>query len=54
MNLDIASKIIDKGRQLGADFVEIFEEESRSSTLLLKIVKLKTLPQILNMALAFV
>ena len=41
MNLDIASKIIDKGRQLGADFVEIFEEESRSSTLLLKDRKIE-------------
>lgn len=42
MNSEVALKVIEKGRHLGADFVEIFEEESRSSTLLLKDRKIET------------
>ena len=36
MNQDVAVKIFEAGRSAGADFVEIFEEETRSSCLGLK------------------
>ena len=36
MNTSVAVKIFEAGRSAGADFVEIFEEETRSSTLGLK------------------
>ena len=36
MNQEIAVKIFEAGRSAGADFVEIFEEETRSSSLGLK------------------
>jgi TldD protein len=36
MNREVAAQILDTGRSLGADLVEIFEEETRSSTLALK------------------
>ena len=36
MNPSVAVKIFEAGKRAGADFVEIFEEETRSSTLCLK------------------
>lgn len=36
MNPSVAVKIFEAGKSAGADFVEIFEEETRSSTLGLK------------------
>ena len=36
MNQDIAESILEAGKSYGADYVEIFEEETRSSTLALK------------------
>lgn len=36
MNRDVAESILEAGKSLGADYVEIFEEETRSSTLSLK------------------
>lgn len=42
MNPSIAVKIFEAGRSAGADFVEIFEEETRSSSLGLKDSKIET------------
>ena len=36
MNPEVAVKIFEAGKSAGADFVEIFEEETRSSSLGLK------------------
>ena len=42
MNREVAMRIIETGRSFGADFVEIFEEETRSSTLALKDREIET------------
>ena len=42
MNPSVAVKIFEAGRSAGADFVEIFEEETRSSSLGLKDSKIET------------
>ena len=42
MNSSVAAKIFEAGRSAGADFVEIFEEETRSSTLGLKSSQIET------------
>lgn len=42
MNQDVAESILEAGKSYGADYVEIFEEETRSSTLALKDQKIET------------
>ncbi len=42
MNRDVAESILEAGKSLGADYVEIFEEETRSSTLSLKDSAIET------------
>ena len=42
MNQDIAESILEAGKSYGADYVAIFEEETRSSTLALKDQKIET------------
>ncbi|MCI5600118.1 MAG: TldD/PmbA family protein [Hallerella porci] len=42
MNRDVAESILELGTQCGADYVEIYEEETRSSTLSLKDSKIET------------
>lgn len=42
MNQDVAESILEAGKSYGADYVEIFEEESRSSSLSLKDKKVET------------
>lgn len=42
MNPEVAAKIFEAGRSAGADFVEIFEEETRSSSLGLKDKHIET------------
>ena len=42
MNPEVAVKIFEAGKSAGADFVEIFEEETRSSSLGLKDRQIET------------
>ncbi len=42
MNRDVAESILEMGTQSGADYVEIFEEETRQSSLALKDCKIET------------
>jgi TldD protein len=42
MNRDVANSILEAGLGFGADYVEIFEEETRSSSLLLKDSQIET------------
>ncbi|MBR2073885.1 MAG: TldD/PmbA family protein, partial [Fibrobacter sp.] len=42
MNPSVAVKIFEAGRSAGADFVEIYEEETRSSALGLRDRKIET------------
>ena len=42
MNREVAARIIEAGKSAGADFVEIYEEETRSSTLSLKDREIET------------